>query len=136
MRALRHPIETFRTAPVQLSGLALEVGIVGLLAYTIESTEGSPLPTNTVEATAYAANIAMGIVNGIYAGKNIALRNRLEASLERTRFNERAFSVTTETFCGRQAARIACENYDVLPEYEAVCDQNSSKAQLMWVPHI
>ncbi len=47
-RALLHPVETFRTAPLQFTGLAINVKCTALIAAT-EATDGAIVPSSTGE---------------------------------------------------------------------------------------
>lgn len=135
LRTLRHPIEAYRTAvfPATISSLCL--GSV-VTAGTLHALDNTPTPSTNAEIALYGLNLGAALMNGVLAKKKIDLRNRLEHSLDRSGFNERVFALTTETYCDRQAARVACESYGVLAEYEDVCEKNAATASFKWVPHI
>jgi len=135
-RSLRHPVETFRTAPVMISCAATNV-LLGSISTDI-ALESSSVITDGVGwgVTAFVAYSALDFV--VSAKAKINLRNRLEAALTLGGFNDRVMKTTTEEYCTRQAARVACENVDMnyLDRYTALCAENAENAYYTWLPHI
>lgn len=129
VREVLHPIETLRTAPIQLGFTALtSVDAVVMVANHIP---------HTIEDFGVTALLAGGMAfNGALAVSKIRLRNRVEGALGRLGFDERAMSLTTTTYCGRQATRVACENYGYAEEYDQLCAERAEESQLTWLPQV
>jgi len=133
LRALKHPIETFRSAPVQFTGMAVNLGSASIVVAT---SERHGAPPNAFELSGLALNFGLVALQSVVAKSKLKLRDRLETTLGQHGFDARAMNLTTSTYCTRQAARIACENYGFSSEYEAVCARNSDIARFTWLPHI
>jgi hypothetical protein len=131
---LRSPIETFRTAPVQLLAMSGNLGGTAINAFLAIETNSTTY--SVLEWGAAAMTLGGGIVFGFLAKEKINLRDRLEATPDKHGFNKRIFNKTTTAYCTRQAARVACENYDCLSDYESLCRENSQVAEFAWLPHI
>jgi hypothetical protein len=131
-RSLSHPVETFRTAPAQFAGAAGG----SALAYAFSLPETDTVPLDALRWGLIAGSLGAAAACGILVKGRVELRDRIESILERRGFSDRVMSHTTQTYCGRQAARVACRNYGYLDDYEALCEGNSKNAQLTWLPHI
>ena len=130
---LRHPIESFRTAPIQFIGSSLTIGMAAALAPITTEAEGY---TQAIGWSVVAGNIAISALGIKLGKKQFELRNRLERILETGGFNERAMATTTSEWCTRQVARVACENYGYLEEYKELENETSEDAKFRWLPHI
>ena len=133
LRPLKHPIETFRSVPVQCTGMAISSGSVAIVVATSETHIAPP---NAFELKGLALNIGLLALQSVVAKGKLKLRDRLETTLDQYGFDERAMNLTTSTWCTRQTALVACENNGFSSEYKALCARNSDGASLTWVPHI
>ncbi len=133
-RGLRHPIETFRTTPIQIGLTLLSLSVASVYANSELGENNNP--ADVADWAVISINLGSAGLNSVLAYKQVKFRNRLESKLEDKGFNERVMSRTTTTYCARQAARIACENTGHLDEYTELCEKNSEKASLTWLPHI
>lgn len=133
-RALRHPIEAFRTAPFQIPFIGLCPSAAVFLAYEAVEYNGTAL-TGPAWAAA-ALNLGYTAIAVATTKNKIDLRDSVEDQLSRNGFNERVMGLTTRAYCTRQAARVACENFGFEEEYQKLCDEKSDGAVLTWLPHI
>lgn len=129
-RNLLHPIESFRTSPVQFV-------CIGLGLYTAVANIHVTLEANNPLLWGFMiANVGCTALNAGFAKSKFDLRDRLESRLEKNGFDDRLLDKTTQAYCTRQAARIACENTGYSEEYAALCKANSENALFTWLPHI
>ena len=134
-RFLRSPIEAFRTAPVPLTVTAITC--LGALTLSVRgAVEPSGTPNNAVEWGIAAYCVGATVLNAVLAREKFELRDRVEEILQRDGFNDRVMAVTTPTYCGRQAVRIACENTDYMEEYAKLCEEKAGESLHTWLPHI
>jgi hypothetical protein len=133
-RGLRHPVEVFRTAPVQSCILGLSAAVAAFATHA--AVELDRTPSNPVEWGVVVVNLGAVALNAVLAKSKIDLRNRLESNLSANGFNERVINMTTDTYCSRQATKVACENTGYSAEYASLLKQNPKKDDLRWLPHI
>ncbi|HET7301957.1 MAG TPA: hypothetical protein VFI74_01345 [Candidatus Saccharimonadales bacterium] len=144
-RALAHPIESFRTAPVwttkaALGGLLL-TGSIYAGGVLLES--GEDIIEKTVVSTLFGANAATlgySIKNDL---KAIAYYHNVRDSAEaafarRGGYSEAYASRTLGLWCGRQATLVACEQFgeDAAQQYRALVAANRNEIALGMIPHI
>jgi len=133
LRSIRHPVETLRTAPVQIASI-IGTSAVGATCASIAMESSEPVAMFTWAGA--ALNIGAAVVHGVKAHRRIALRNRLESSLEARGFEERVMERTVRAYCIRQAALVACENEGYREEYLQLCQQNVDTMQFSWLPQV
>jgi len=144
-RALAHPIESFRTAPIwttkaALGGLLLAGNVYAGVA-TLEDGEDI-LETAVVGAlfSTSAATLGYSIKNDL---KAIAYYHNVRDSAEaafarRGGYSEAYASRTLGLWCGRQATLVACEQFgeDAAQQYRALVAANRNEIALGMIPHI
>jgi hypothetical protein len=126
---LKKSVETFRTAPVAVTRMAVSAGALladmKVLAHNPEAYQAAPIPL-------ILASIAIG---GLKTVERSRRRAQLERSIEKNGFDERVFAVTTKAWCARQTARVVCRDTGHLAEYEALCESEDD-ALHKWLPHV
>jgi hypothetical protein len=133
-RGLRHPIEALRTAPVQLPMVGLNATVAALATY--EALELEQVPERSVEWGIVAFNLGCVALNAVLARSKINHRDRIESHLVQNGFDDRTMTLTLDTYCTRQATKIACENIGHSEEYTALLARNPKEGDLRWLPHI
>lgn len=133
-RTVRHPIETLRTAPVYFSGVAINLSMAALNVNT--ASELGSRPESALQWAAASVNAGAIAMNLMMAQGKLDLRDRLESQLTRYGFNERAMITTTQAYCARQAAIVACENTGYSNEYAVLCEQNPGMFTFNCLPKI
>jgi hypothetical protein len=129
---LQGPIETFRTAPIYLSGALVSLSLATMNG--IAAIEASSGAAEDINFTVAAIDIMAAGLSLIAVHKQSRFRDRIEGILSKRGFNDRVMSRTVPSYCGRQATRIACENTDYLEEYVALCQDQSEQARFAWLP--
>lgn len=135
MSFLRHPIETVRTAPFGSALMGIQIPAI---AYNVRNALESYSPESTATSLA-AASLCIGalvVARCNLVERQLNLKERLKGSIEREGFNDRILAPTTDEWCNRQAARVACEKFDMLAEYVELCDSRADTAKLTFIPHI
>ena len=134
IRALAHPIETLRTAPVQFANIAVMTGATAVNATIAMEVASAPL--DTIEWVMAGLSVAVAAGNAVLAKGRINIRNHLEEHLLDHGYNERAMTKTTREYCTRQAARIACENTGYIEQYDDLIERTKDTQEFSWLPHI
>ena len=126
---VRHPIETFRTAPFGGSiGLAFSSLAVGYAADFADSPEIGDVVGMGVEA--YGT-----VIGGLLVAAQLRLRERVEEVLSESGFEEEYFRKTTIYWCGRQTVRTVLRKTPHLERYKQICEEQKDTAKLRWLPH-
>jgi len=131
LKAIAHPIETARTAPVGSSAVGLNVipGVFGVAEAIYRSDTAELLLT----LPAGAFGVAIGSLLII---RQLRLRRRIEESIDKNGFQPRVMGLTTDEWCARQTVRTALRETEYFNAYEQLCTERESTAQLKWLPHI
>lgn len=130
---LLHPVDSFRTAPVPLT---LAAGWSAMTAVMVDVAQEMHR-NDEVLGLATAGVTAALALRGIYLStRSFRLRGRLENSLETTGFNDRIFTTTTQDWCTRQTALVACEQYDEAASYQDLCDRSKEGAKFTSLPQL
>lgn len=130
---LAHPVESFRTAPIALLGVAASSGMSALMIEVASDVQGSD-EVLTLGTAGFTAALAL---RGIYlTSRSFKLRDRLENSLATNGFNDRIFATTTPDWCTRQTALVACEQFDKASDYQALCEQYEDQSKFTSIPQI
>lgn len=131
------PLQDFRVAPLGYGLVAYGIGTMALTTGLVRANQQADPMLSSLTVEIAAAGLAFSTLFGAKLIKNQqALYQRLEASIERTGYNDRIFALTTDEWCSRQTARIVCEAAGVLPQYEQLCDERQETAAYTYVPHI
>jgi len=133
-RGLRHPVETFRTAPVQFMAIGINTSAATFAARS--ALELDHTPTNPIEWGIVVANLGCVVLSAVVAKSKIDLRDRLESNLSENGFNERVMKTTVGTYCTRQATKVACENTGHSEEYATLLKEDPKVGDFRWLPHI
>jgi len=132
---LRHPIESFRTAPFGLGFASFGLGSAAL-EVSVATMDGIPQSLRYAIIGAAAVQVtALSVLGTMAANDQFRLGERLETAIERTGYNDRVLATTT-TWCDRQTATVVCEQSGHLEQYRQLCAQNQATARLTWLPHI
>ena len=62
--------------------------------------------------------------------KQFKLRKRLENSVSKHGYDDKAFETTIPEWCDRQTARLVAKNHGSLDNYIALCDTNKDRMSL------
>lgn len=130
-------VEAVRTAPYGFSSMSANV--LAAAGAVVAANMNMGLPDTALEAAVYG-NIGLGAtVGAAWSGRQVVrqfrTRQRVEDVLDGQGFDEVALSNTTDEWCTRQAARVACENAGELHQYEDLCEQRRDSARFRWLPH-
>lgn len=117
-----------RSAPLGLGLLAISAALP-----VYELAHGDPVGAAALAVSFSPIGIRAG---GALAGRQIALKSRLERSIDRLGYRERIMATTTDQWCDRQTARVVCGASGHLQAYQELCERNSETAELTWLPHI
>lgn len=116
MKRARVAFEAVRTSPLGFMNVSVGLG-VGVQTLATTKPEFLYEPINLYWLGFSAANLVIGPK---LIKQHLKLRNRLERSIERHGFDERAFKPTTKTWCLRQVAHVACKKFGLERDYEKV----------------
>jgi hypothetical protein len=132
--AFMHPIETIRTAPYGSAAVIFQSFMGSAAIYEFDHFDS---PFAKAAALGMIAISALGGTMGAkLVGEQLELKERLEGIMDRRGYNDRIMAERTDEWCDRQTARVVCEKYDVLDQYEQLCEERKESAKFSWVPHI
>ena len=115
---LRHPIDTFRTAPV---GFTLAFLGVLLGGESIREIVHKPRYLAKARAIGQLSVNALALGTGAsMVSHQFKLRHRLERAIDRHGFDPRYMAKTLGTFCDRQTAKVVSEKAGFAGEYQAL----------------
>lgn len=131
----KRSLDSFRAAPLGFALVAAGSGIpFGYEAFMSAVTDNG---ANVVDALVMTPPASLWVaMGGLLISRQLKLKHRLEASVERVGYTDRAFATSTDEWCCRQTARVVCKNADALSEYAELCESKSETARLKWLPHI
>ena len=134
---LRHPIESFRTAPVALTTTSFWLGntILSGTVATESIADNFNIPGIAVGALLAGSSLVCARDAAKNVGKRFKRRKQAEEALERNGFNSRIMGAYTTFWCDQQTAIVACEQFG----YQRECLDLIAQQEPVpydWVPHI
>lgn len=129
----RHPVESFRAAPLGLGNVAIGIAEI-TVAFPILSE--SPTPSGVVTGVVLAAAGLLHLNGGAdLSERSLLTYEQAKVIAENDTFEPWALKHTTKTWCGRQAVQAAFRGSKHEESYRDLCESTKESSQFTWVPH-